>query len=327
MNVGAVDGDAAVEAFIRTQPAALFYHSSSYRQLLVEHLGCEDRTLVARDGGAVRGVMPLLFRDGVYNSLPYYGSNGGVLATGDEAASALVAAYDALAVGSDTVSATVIENPFGAVAPAPAHTLVDERIAQFTDLRGDPMARAESSARRNVRRAEAAGITVRIDPDALQRLYELHDANIRALGGRPKQRAFFDLVGTRLREGDEWRLFAAYRNGEMVAGLLLFYFGTTVEYFTPAIDHRHRAEQPLAAILAEAIPDAAERGFERWNWGGTWLSQESLLRFKRKWGAEERRYRYFVQLNRDELLDETPESLRERFGDFFVLPYSALRHG
>jgi hypothetical protein len=320
-------GEDGYDAFLRSRPEALVYYSRSYRDLLVELLGCDDRSLVAREDGEVRGVMPLLHRSGVFNSLPYYGSNGGVLASDATAAAALVKEYDALATAPDTVSATVVSNPFGGAGPSPVHNLVDERIAHFTSLADDPLARIEPSARRNVRRAESAGIVVRADPDALSRLYELHDENIRALGGRPKSRAFFDLIARRLVVGDEWQVFAAYRGGEMVAGLLLLYFERTVEYFTPAIDHRYRADQPLAAILSTAMEDAAARGLERWNWGGTWSSQESLRRFKVKWGAEESRYGYFVQLNRPELLDSTPAALYERYGDFFVLPYSALRSG
>lgn len=314
---------AAVDGFVRSCPEALFYHSSAYRQLLVELLECEDRTLVVRDGRQIRGVMPVLARDGVVNSLPYYGSNGGAL--GD--AQALLAAYAELATADDTVAATVVSNPFAQPGPEPVHNLVDERVAHFTSLDGDPLEKAESSARRNVRRAVSAGIEVRVDPEGLPRLYALHDENIRALGGRPKKREFFDLVARRLVPGEDWQLFGGYRGGEMVAGLLLFYFGRTVEYFTPAVDHRHRSDQPLAAILAEAMRDAAERGYEVWNWGGTWPTQDSLRRFKVKWGAQERRYMYYVQLNRLELLDSTPDDLYARHGDFFVLPYAELRHG
>jgi hypothetical protein len=313
----------AVETFLRERPEALIYYSQSYRDLLVELLGCEDRTLVAREGDEIRGVLPLLYRGGVYNSLPYYGSNGGAL--GD--APPLIEAYAELATADEIASATIVSNPFADAGPPPVHNLLDERLAHFTSLAGDPLSRVEPSARRNVRRAAAAGIEVRADPAALPALHALHEENILALGGRPKARAFFDLVGDRLVPGEQWQLFAAYRGDAMVAGLLLLYFGRTVEYFTPAIDHRHRSDQPLAAVLATAIEDAAARGYERWNWGGTWQAQESLRRFKVKWGAEELKYTYFVQLNAQQLLDSSPHDLYARYGDFFVLPYSALRNG
>lgn len=318
----------AYERFVRSHPGGLFYYSLSYRRLLLELLECTDAYLVVHDEHEVRGVLPLLRLndpDGhVYNSLPYYGSNGGVLAADAEAAATLTESYDQRALDEATLSSTVVSNPFAQDTPPPAYTHTDERIAHFTDLEGDPLDRVEASARRNVRRAESAGIVARIDRDALPDLHRLHDENIRALNGRPKSRAFFDLVPRVLAE-DEWQLFVADAGGEVVAALLVMYFEGTVEYFTPAIDHRYRSEQPLAALLAAAMRDAAARGYRRWNWGGTWLSQESLRRFKLKWGAEERAYRYFVQVNREDLLDATPDQLRRRFGDFFAVPYGALR--
>jgi hypothetical protein len=67
------------------------------------------------------------------------------------------------------------------------------------------------------------------------------------------------------------------------------------------------------------------RGCRLWNWGGTWTSQGGVYRFKRKWGAEDRPYRYFIRINDRSVLDATPEELLERFPHFYVVPFSALR--
>ena len=73
---------------------------------------------------------------------------------------------------------------------------------------------------------------------------------------------------------------------------------------------RDRARAPPGAAAGRdpgpCPRDAVERGYAWWNWGGTWLTQEGVLRFKRKWGARERRYRYFVKLNDRSLFDESP---------------------
>jgi lipid II:glycine glycyltransferase (peptidoglycan interpeptide bridge formation enzyme) len=120
-------------------------------------------------------------------------------------------------------------------------------------------------------------------------------------------------------------VYVALLDGEVVAGLLVFLFNGTAEYFTPAVHHDHRSEQPLALLLLEAMAAAAARGCRRWNWGGTWSSQDGVYRFKRKWGARDGRYRYYVQINDESLLDAAPDELRARFGDFYVVPFSALR--
>ena len=184
----------AYRDFVARTPGALVYHSLAYRDLLVDHLGCRHEYLVATDGGDVRGVLPLMWTgdDGarVYNSLPFYGSHGSVLASGPEEAAALIAAYDERATAEGTLAATMVANPFAERRPpAPAHNLTDERISQVTDLPVDEDALLElieSSARRNVRKARRTGIVATTDATRLLTVAEIHRDNIHALGGRAK---------------------------------------------------------------------------------------------------------------------------------------------
>jgi lipid II:glycine glycyltransferase (peptidoglycan interpeptide bridge formation enzyme) len=191
----------------------------------------------------------------------------------------------------------------------------EERLLELVD----------ASARRNVRKAQRAGFEVARDEDALDDLRRLHEENMAAIGGAAKSPAFFDAVPRHFRAGEEWQLWVARRDGAAAGALLTFHFARTAEYYTPAIAHDHRSDQPLAALLVAAMADAAERGMRRWNWGGTWRSQTGVYRFKRKWGADERRYRYLTQLNDERLLDSSPQELGARFANFFVVPFDALR--
>ena len=323
----------AYRDFVARCPGALVYHSLAYRDLLVDHLGCRHEYLVATEGGEVRGVLPLMWTgdDGarVYNSLPFYGSHGSVLATGPEAEAELIAAYDERATAAGTLAATLVANPFTErQPPEPAHNLTDERISMVTDLPGDEEALLElieSSARRNVRKARRTGVVATTDASRLPVVAEIHRENIHALGGRAKEPGFFAAVPRHFEAGREFDVYVALLDDEVVAGLLVFTFNGTVEYFTPAVHHDHRSEQPLAILLVEAMTAAAGRGCRHWNWGGTWTSQDGVYRVKRKWGAREGRYRYYVQLNDESLLEAAPEDLRARFGDFSVVPFSALR--
>ena len=86
----AADED-AYTAFLAGRPEALVFHSLQYRDLLCEHLGCRAEYLVAVEGGELRGALPLMWAGDVANSLPYYGSHGGVIG---EARSALLDAWD-----------------------------------------------------------------------------------------------------------------------------------------------------------------------------------------------------------------------------------------
>jgi Acetyltransferase (GNAT) domain len=321
------EGEGAYDRFVRASEDSLFYHCSKYRRLLLDLLRADDFTLTASADGEVRGVLPLLGLDGpagrVLNSLPYYGSNGGILANDPTAADALAGAYDTLTGASDVAAATMVPNPLASSGqPRVAADFEDERYAHFTLL---PPAGIDASARRNVRKALRAGIEVERDAGALEHLHALHEDNIRAIGGRPKELRFFRLVGERFVPGEEYDVWIARRGGEIVAALLLFYWNGVVEYFTPAIAHEARSDQPLAAILDEAMAHAGESGMRVWNWGGTWMSQETLRRFKRKWGAQEKVYAYRTRVNDRTLLDRTAAEILDWYPNFYVVPFAALR--
>jgi hypothetical protein len=307
--------------------------STPYRRLLVRLLGAAEATLVARSHGVVCGVLPALALDGPYgrivNSLPYYGSNGGIVADDGASAAALAHAWDDLVGAPGIAAATIVTNPFATGDHPPVrHDLTDERIAQFTPLDADdPLARAEPSARRNVRKAERCGYEVVRDETAFRRLYEIHHANISAIGGRPKALRFFELLPAVLEAGRDYDLWVARRNGHVDAALLVLRFNRTVEYFTPASEHDARSDQPLALILRDAMRHYRDEGFAIWNWGGTWHTQESLRRFKRKWGAEERVYPYLVRVNDSGLLERSAADLLEAYDGFYVAPFSAHRSG
>lgn len=329
--------DEAIDKYLLRHQGSLIYYCSKYRNFVKELLGCEDEYLVAFDGGEIRALLPLMFTETdqgrVYNSLPYYGSNGGVIADNEEAESRLIEVYNEIATQPATISATIISNPFIAQDGGEAirHNYSDYRIGQFTNIsfRENPsdeiMARLDSSTRRNIRKAAREGISVEVDHAALDRLCEMHQANIAALGGLYKSNSFFDLIPQHFTPGDDFDIYVARKDGQLIAGLLLFYFNRTVEYITPAIDHEYRSLQPLSLILMTAMTQAARHGFTSWNWGGTWVSQTGVYRFKKKWGAEERNYRYYTQLNDVSILEQSQTEILNQFPGFYIAPFSALK--
>jgi CelD/BcsL family acetyltransferase involved in cellulose biosynthesis len=334
--LSARDND-AYDAFVRGHPAGLVYYSTAYRDLLASHLDCEHEYLIAWEDEDVAGVLPVMWTESrgrrVCNSLPYYGSHGMPLAASGAADAALHDRWAGLV--TEAAAATGVENPLAPIEREVPHNAHDERISQMTDLPAggeDPRAAVleiiDGSARRNVRKAEREGYTLENGADGIEdrlaALYELHRDNMAAIGGLAKSPSLFESLPQHFKAGDDFDVYAARRGGSIVAALLLFRFADTVEYFTPAVHHDHRSGQPLALILVQALAEAAGAGYRRWNWGGTWGSQDGVYRFKKKWGATDRRYRYFVQLNDRRLLGETPESLRADFGHFYVAPFSML---
>jgi len=316
------------EAFVSNHSQGMFYYSLRYRNLLCDLLQCQEHYLVAIHNEQVQGVLPVMSTVGsagrVYNSLPFYGSHGGPLAETPESAKALIEAFNTLASAPDCLGATLISNLFVPTEPLPVHTHTDYRIGQITDLSGDFESRFESSARRNVKKAASQGIKVAVDVDALPVLREMHQQNIRAIGGIPKSDLFFDLAAKHFVPHKDYKIYVASIENEIIGSLLLFYYRDTVEYFTPATKDDARSLQPLPIILNTAMREAAQQGYRWWNWGGTWETQTGVYRFKRKWGAQDSHYMYYVRINDPSVLSWPKARFLNEYPNFYVAPFGAL---
>lgn len=321
--------------YVDGHPEAMFYHSVAHLRFLRELLGAHWNVMLARDGeGRIVGVLPGMVRNGalgpVMNSLPHYGSNGGILASTAGGIAALAAAWNL--ASADVLSATVVANPLAADDPGSrlVHDVEDRRIGQFSDIgcAGDPaavlMERFHSKTRNIVRKAQKQGFDVTIDDGALDFLRRVHVENLAALGGRRKSDAFFDLVPRHFVAGTQFRLWVASEAGEPVAALLLFYFRDTVEYYMPTVRAAWRDRQPLSLLIFEAMVDASRRGYRLWNWGGTWTSQDGVYHFKKRWGARDLPYTYYTRINDKSLLKAGRETLLREYPDFFVIPFNLL---
>jgi lipid II:glycine glycyltransferase (peptidoglycan interpeptide bridge formation enzyme) len=275
-------------------------------------------------------------RDGpwgkIFNSLPFFGSNGGIITRSQLARSSLREQYRALTVDSSVAGATLIENPLDPMQEELVpYDMIDERIGQFTKLKNQTYgsetfpAKIDGSARRNIRRAQKAGVSVRVDNDCASFLEKTHRENMNEISGTPKSSRFFEKLAQHFQAGTDYNIYVAEHNGRMISALLLLYFNRTVEYFVPVTVKEFRTLQPMAAILFQAMSDASKHGYANWNWGGTWLSQQGVWRFKQKWGAEDLPYRYLVKLNKREILNHKPGEILSSYPGFFVVPFKYLK--
>jgi hypothetical protein len=336
------------EEFVRSVPGSLFYASDRYRRLLEEFTGGEDHYLLAvnPDGRILAALPGFLSVPGplgpVLNSLPFFGSHGGVLAAdasvADEAFCGIVAEYLALAERCAAAAANIIGLPdeSGERMAAYEHVfrpdLFDSRIGQITLL---PASEAELHAalssrfhlmvRRAVSKAGRLGVTVcRTGASGLPFLAEVHTENISALRGVVKPRRFFDLVARHFEDERDYCVYTAYLDGQPIAALLLFYYNGTVEYFTPAIREAYRSLQPLSLVIFTAMQEAVRMGYRRWNWGGTWHTQDGVYAFKKRWDAHDYPYHYYVRVLRPELLACRPQDLTDSYPYYYSVPFSAL---
>jgi len=325
------DHHADYSAYLLSNPNSLIYYSLKYKAFLEDLLGCTSAYWLAREDGRITGVLPTMRYAGRYgdvlNSLPYYGSNGGILASTSAAEAALVRTYDEFSRSPGVAAATWVSNPFALTANAPAHDLIDERIAQFTPLVDDAerlLQQIDGSARRNVNKARSEGVSVRVDNRAFEFLEQSHHEGMAVIGGLAKTPEFFRKLPRHFCADKDYRVYVAERAGRPCAALLLLYFNRTIEYYVPTTIEAERNSQPMALILYQAMLDGAAAGYTRWNWGATWPNQIGVWRFKHKWGAIDSQYKYYVKLNRPDLLQRTRSELLNSYPGFYVVPFSAL---
>jgi lipid II:glycine glycyltransferase (peptidoglycan interpeptide bridge formation enzyme) len=163
-----------------------------------------------------------------------------------------------------------------------------------------------------------------VDNEAMTFLVEVHEENMREIGGLAKSRNFFGALPQYFRPGQDYRLYVASLGGEPVAAIVVFFYNQTVEYYTPVVRKEYRDSQALSAVIFRAMCDASAAGYAWWNWGGTWLSQEGVYRFKSRWGTKDMPYRYFTSVHNPAVLKASPAELLAWYPSFFTVPFSLL---
>lgn len=347
MNVGQLNSAEAGAWLAKCLPdhALGLYTSSPFLAFLQRVVpGASVHWLSANGPRGPVGVLPIALADAggwrVGNSLPFYGSHGGpIIQPGlnpeesQAVQAALWQALDQWAVQQHCAAVTVVEHPFrpidAALAGQAGYAVVDERLGMVKPLVGGSsreavLAGCHLKLRNAIRKGDRLGLTVREanDTATLQWLQRVHEASISAMGGRAKPWAVFEQLVHHLPMGQASRVFAAFQGGQPVAAvLMLMTDGTTAEYFTPVVEPSHRDLQALPSLLATVMAQLAGEGFVWWNWGGTWPSQEGVYRFKQRWGGEERPYRYFAKLYRQELKQQPMAELQALFPYCYLFKY------
>ncbi|MEO5328832.1 MAG: GNAT family N-acetyltransferase [Magnetococcus sp. THC-1_WYH] len=342
----------AYEELLQVCPSAMLYHSLAYRRFLKDFLpsSAEDHYLLVFDDNQLVGTLPCFLIDGphgaVVNSLPFFGSHGSILLRpgANNAATAILAdGLMDLCRNRNVSFATVIDTPFSnnedLFRRAMDFQFRDQRIGQLTTLpEGNiPQQVSESllalyhqKTRNIVRKALRSGLIFEYNQSQQTRdaLHAMHETNILGIGGIAKPRNFFTSITSQLLYDRDYRIYTARTDtGEIVSALMLLYFKDTVEYFVPATLESWRTAQPLSALIYQAMLDAAlERQSRKWNWGGTWLTQDGVYHFKSRWGTRDYPYHYYTRVfpNKHKLCGISRQELLDSYQWFYTVPFSAL---
>lgn len=324
---------------------SLFFYTVAYKKLLENLLGCESFYITAIRENEIIGSFPLMIKKSseqgnIANSLPFFGSNGSLTIDPDLEQHEKVDAKKLIMNEVYSVlreykcrAATFISNPFDDVADWYDKNLdfdlKDYRTGQITELpicsdklEDDLLSLFEDPRPRNIRKALKSNITCRRAnwESDMNFLYETHVDNMKRIEGKPKPRNFFNLIQEIFKD-NEYSIYIAEYENEPIAGLLLFRFNNTIEYITPATKHEYRNLQPSSLLVYSAMTDASKEGYKYWNWGGTWESQTGVYSFKKKWGAKDKRYYYYIKIFDKDFQNLDKDTLNKEFPYFYSFPY------
>jgi hypothetical protein len=334
------------DEFLERNDNALVHYSGAFLRFLSRAIPeVELKYLTAVNGDRILGLMPfaLLVNSKlgtVVNSLPFFGSHGGAFMDkdlpdhGKEVVHSLYAAFLAELESCNAVSTTLVENCFAPLSDSflcrMGFEVVDDRISQITPL---PSGNSEieeklfasfhGKTRNAIRKGQKSGQTIELceDSENLAWLQSVHEQSIHSLGGMAKNIGIFQSLVAEFPLGSTSRLYIGRIEDEPVSGLLLLLYGDMVEYFTPVAMPHHREKQVLSDLIFRAMTDLAKEGYRGWNWGGTWRSQEGVYRFKSRWGAVDRSYRYFHRLTDPAFQSHPMDALTQAFPYFYLFKY------
>lgn len=341
--------EADYRQLLATAPAAMFNHSLLYRKFLQKILiDTEDHYLLAYEAGELIAALPLFLKRGylgsVVNSLPFYGSHGSVVAkpnAGKSVTQALLDAFTDFCDKREVISSTLIESPIDPnkeIYSSYQSDYFDARIGQITalpeqcgshEVEDRLLSLYHQKTRNIVRKGLKGNFVVSHDGSqkTLEGLHALHEENIRNIGGEAKPWPVFEAIRDVFEYDEDYRIYIATHNKQIVCALLVFYFKGMVEYFTPVTLKSYRSHQPLSLLIFIAMRDAVvERGSTHWNWGGTWLSQDGVYQFKSRWGTTDYPYRYHIKAHRGASFfqDKHKSDFLNGYPYFYTVPFSAL---
>jgi FemAB-related protein (PEP-CTERM system-associated) len=277
----------ACERYVAAQRGGSAYHSPAWLDVIGRAFGHETRYLVAESGGAIAGVLPLVFfRSRVFGrfavSLPFV-NYGGVLADSTEAAHALVerAIADTRQAGGTHLELRHTHRLF------PELTARRHKVAMTLDLEASvdrQWERLDRKVRNQVRKAEKSGLEPAIGGgELLDAFYTVFAHNMRDLGTPVYGIGFFREVLNTF--ADRARVFVVRHAGRPVAASIVHWHGSVME--VPWASSLREFNPLCANVLLywRMLQLGVERRLRTFDFGRS-TPGEGTFHFKRQWGAQ-----------------------------------------
>ena len=285
------NADAAkIDAYVRTNADATPFHMTSWSRAVARGCGHINHYLVAQEGSAIVGVLPLtavhspLFGRALVSSA--FAVGGGVLADDKVIGAAMVAEAVALA---ERLSCPTVELRGGMMVDGDGWYHDSSTYLGFVrDLASDDEAELLAIPRKQraeVRRALGFGLTVETGSSERDREahYQVYSESVRNLGTPVFPRGLFDAVLDEF--GDDADILTIRQGGIAIASVISLYWrGTVMPYWGggTAAARQWRANDLMYFAL---MNHARARGCTRFDFGRS-KAGTGPAAFKHNWGFE-----------------------------------------
>jgi FemAB-related protein (PEP-CTERM system-associated) len=276
------------DAFVQACPQATFFHLSGWQRVIERVYGHKTWFYYVEQDGQIVGILPLaeiksrLFGHSL-GSLPFC-VLGGVVATAAAAAPLLDAAADALA-SSLGVGHLEYRNLVAAHAGDPAWHQKELYVTFRKEISSDDEENMNAIPRKQramVRKGIKLGLTAEIDQD-VERFFTAYATSVHRLGTPVFPKSYFRVIKEVFGDACEIRIIV--RGGELIAGVLSFYFRDEV---LPYYGGGMPAARECAGndfMYWNLMQAAAARGVRIFDFGRSKLGT-GAFDFKKNWGFE-----------------------------------------
>lgn len=271
-----------VDSFIRNHKDATPYHTSSWAQVVRRTFAFKNMSLVCRDeNNNVQGFMPFWKTGRGYSNSPWR-DRGQLLATNPEVEKVFFSTISDL----ENVS---LKN-FETVQEPKGFKVVDYwQTHRLNLLAGeeDVWRIVNKKVGRNIRRAEKHEFRICNDDSvsSMEDFYKLFQLTRKRLGVPIYPYTLFSNI-FKFMCGNGLKVFVAYTpKGDPVSALILFLHRKLSIYAYGASDIRYSNTRVNDLLIWHAIKYSIDAGCTVFDFGADSPNQQSLIRYKRKWGA------------------------------------------
>lgn len=324
--------------FIKKYEFSTFYHSEKFLKFLENLLKTNSKYVIASNGNQIVGVLPFFEKKSSYgkvvNSLPFFGSYGGIISESNDVKKEILEEFNSYNKKNDILSSVIISNPFDSLKDHYekyfSFNTKEERRIQCIDLKNETKEHlwtlVEQRVRRAIRKSEKNNVSVieSSSDDVIDKFYRLHKKTMEEKNAKPKSYEFFNNLKKNFEENENYNIYVAKKDDELIAFLLVFYFNSFTEYYIPVFNYELRNLQPTSILIWKSLERSIEKKIRYYNFGGTWSDQNELYLFKRGWNANDISYNYYIYRDLDRINDLGLDTIKNNFENFYVTKYDEI---